>query len=155
VFHLLDAFGPVAWVEGTSTYDGLDESGYYRSSVSTVTASFAAGGVAQLLYVRGFAVPREEQEQAMMFSNGFLSYRGYISGSHSVEGRLTRVTSSGAEVLTFPSIPLALAGRQNTAHFVDEVLDGATVTPSTRLARDAVAVALAAEESAVHGGRVA
>ncbi|MGH2352204.1 MAG: Gfo/Idh/MocA family protein [Chloroflexota bacterium] len=154
VYHLLDLFGPAEWVEGTCTYDGLDDSGYYRSSVSTLTASFVAGGVAQLLYIRGFTVPRDEQEQAMMFSDGFLSYRGYVSGSHSVEGHLTRVTHAGAQRLEFPDVHLAAAGKQNTERFLREVLDGAPVDPSTALAREAVAVALAAEEAADHGGRV-
>lgn len=154
IFHLLDLFGPMAWVDGTSTYDGLDDAGYYRSSVTTLTAAFAAGGMAQLLYIRGFAVPRDEQEQAMMFSNGFLSYRGYVSGSHSSEGHLTRVTQAGSQRLAFPEIALAGASRENTERFVAEVMDGATVSPTVRLARDAVAVALAVEESAVRGERV-
>jgi biliverdin reductase len=155
VFHLLDAFGPISWVEGTVSYDGLDDAGFYRSSVSTLTAGFDAGGVAQLLYVRGFAVPRDEQAESMMFGNGFLSYRGYVSGSHSVEGHLTRVTAAGAERLPFPDVHLAQASRANTAHFLDEVLGGIAVSPDTRFARDAVAVALAAEEAAGGGGRVA
>ncbi|HEX2186704.1 MAG TPA: Gfo/Idh/MocA family oxidoreductase [Chloroflexota bacterium] len=154
VFHLVDLFGAVQWVEGTCSYDGLDEAGYYRSSVTTLTASFVAGGVAQLLYIRGFAVPRDEQEQAMMFRQGFLSYRGYVSGSHSVEGHLTRVTHGGAQRLEFPTVPLALASRQNTEHFIGEVLDGDEVSPATSLAREAVAVALAADEAASLGERV-
>ena len=154
VTHLLDTFGEVSWVEGTSSYEGLDESGYYRASVSTLTAGFTAGGVAQLLYIRGFDVPREEQEQAMMFSNGFLSYRGYVSGSRTNEGHLTRVSHSGAQRIDFPAITLAQASRQNTDRFVHEVLDGASVDPSPDLARNSVAVALAAEKAAMDGGRV-
>lgn len=154
VFHLLDLFGPVAWVEGTCAYDGLDDAGYYRSSVTTLTAAFAAGGMAQLLYIRGFAVPRDEQEQAMMFANGFLSYRGYVSGSHSSEGHLTRVTRAGSQRVAIPEVALAQASRENTERFVAEVMAGATVSPAVHLARDAVAVALAAEQSAEHGGRV-
>jgi biliverdin reductase len=152
VFHLLDIFGPVSWVEGTCSYEGLDDAGYYRSSVTTLTAAFASGGVAQLLYVRGFAVPQDEQAESMMLDNGFLSYRGYVSGSHSLEGHLTRVTRAGAQRLPFPDVYLAQASRENTGRFVAEVLDGVEVTPSTRLARDAVAVALAVEQSAVAVG---
>ena len=154
VYHLLDLFGPVQWVEGTSTYDGQDESGYYRASVTTITASFVQGGVAQLLYIRGFAVPRDEQEQAMMFANGFLSYRGYVSGSRTNEGQLTRVTHAGPQRLEFPSTTLAQASRQNTARFLNEILRGDPVEPSTALAREAVAVALAAEQAATDGSRI-
>jgi predicted dehydrogenase len=106
------------------------------------------------LYIRGFAVPREEQEQAMMLGNGFLSYRGYVSGSRTNEGFLTRVTSAGPQRLDFPPVTLAQAGRQNTERFVREVLDGAPVVPSTAAARDAVALALAAERAASEGRRV-
>ncbi len=154
VFHLVDAFGPAAWVEGTCTYEGLEESGYYRTSVSTMAAGFVNGGVAQLLYIRGFAVPRDEQEQAMMFSNGFLSYRGYVSGSRTNEGHLTRVSRAGPQRLEFPQTTLAQAGRQNTDRFVAEVVDGQEVMPSPALARDAVALALGAEQAAEGGGRV-
>ncbi|MBI3974112.1 MAG: Gfo/Idh/MocA family oxidoreductase [Chloroflexi bacterium] len=154
VFHLLDAFGPMEWVDGTSTYEGLEDSGYYRSSVSTLTASFVNGGVAQLLYIRGFTVPRDEQEQAMMFSDGFLSYRGYVSGSPTNEGHLTRVTRAGVQRLDFPAVTLAVASRQNTEHFLSEVLDGVPVVPPTRTSRDAVAVAFAAEQAAQERGRV-
>jgi biliverdin reductase len=154
VFHLVDAFGPAEWVEGTSTYDGLEDSGYYRTSVSTLTARFVSGGVAQLLYIRGFAVPRDEQEQAMMFADGFLSYRGYVSGSRTNEGFLTRVSRAGPQLLEFPKIPLAQASRHNTDRFVAEVLDGQEVVPAAALARDAVALALGAEQAAEEGGRV-
>jgi hypothetical protein len=154
VFHLVDAFGPAIWVEGTSTYEGLEDSGYYRTSVSTLSAGFVDGGVAQLLYIRGFAVPRDEQEQAMMFTDGFLSYRGYVSGSRTNEGFLTRVGRAGPQPLDFPKVTLAQAGRQNTDRFVAEVLDGQEVAPSTSLARDAVALALGAEQAADEGGRV-
>jgi biliverdin reductase len=154
VFHLVDIFGPAAWVEGTCTYEGLDEAGYYRSSVSTMTAAFANGGTAQLLYIRGLAVPREEQEHAMMFDRGFLSYRGYVSGSRTNEGYLTRVTSAGPQRLDFPPVSLAQAGRENTERFLREVLDGAPVEPAAARARDAVALALAAEQAARAGNRV-
>jgi len=154
VYHLLDLFGPFAWVEGATTYDGLDDAGYYRSSVSTLTGAFAGGGVAQLLYIRGFAVPRDEQEQAMMFRGGFLSYRGYVSGSRTNEGQLTRVTRAGPQQIAFPQITLAQASRQNTEHFVAEVLDGEPVFPDVGLAREAVAVARAAEQAAEEGARV-
>jgi biliverdin reductase len=154
IFHLVDAFGPAAWVEGTSNYEGLEDSGYYRASVSTLTAGFASGGVAQLLYIRGFTVPRDEQTQAMMFGNGFLSYRGYVSGSRTNEGHLTRVTHAGPQPLDFAKTTLAQAGRHNTERFIAEVLDGQPVEPSTSLARDAVALALGAEQAAEEGGRV-
>ena len=154
VFHLVDIFGPAAWVEGTCVYEGLDEAGYYRSSASTMTAAFVNGGTAQLLYIRGLAVPREEQEQAMMFDRGFLSYRGYVSGSRTNEGYLTRVTTAGPQRLDFPPVSLAQAGRQNTERFIREVLDGAPVEPATARARDAVALALAAEQAAQAGDRV-
>ena len=154
VFHLVDAFGPAEWVEGTSTYEGLEDSGYYRASISTLAAGFVNGGVAQLLYIRGFTVPRDEQTQAMMFANGFLSYRGYVSGSRTNEGQLTRVTHAGPQPLDFPKITLAQAGRQNTDRFIAEVLDGQPVEPSASLARDAVALALGAERAAEEGGRV-
>ena len=159
VYHLLDLFGPMAWVEGTSRYEGLDDGGFYRSSVTTLTAGFVAGGVGQLLYVRGFAVPRSEQAESMMMSNGFLSYRGYVSGSHSTEGHLTRVTGAGSERLAFPEVALAGASRQTTDAFLTAALDRGGPepgpAPATRLAREAVAVALAAEESAAGGGRIA
>ena len=154
VFHLVDAFGPVKWVEGTNTYERLEEGGYYRSSVSTLHAGFTSGGVAQLLYIRGYAIPRDEQEQAMMFTNGFLSYRGYVSGSRTNEGHLTRVTHAGSQRVDFPAVTLAQAGRQNTANFLAEVLDEAPVSPPTTTARNAVAVALAAEQAAEENGRV-
>ena len=155
VYHLLDLFGPMAWVEGTSRYEGVDDGGFYRSSVTTLTAGFVKGGVGQLLYVRGFAVPRSEQVESMMMSHGFLSYRGYVSGSHSTEGHLTRVTGAGAERLSFPDVALAGASRQTTEAFVTAVLADEAPTAATRLAREAVAVALAAEESAAGGGRIA
>jgi biliverdin reductase len=157
VYHLLDLFGPMAWVEGTCRYDGVDDGGFYRSSVTTLTAGFVKGGVGQLLYVRGFAVPRSEQVESMMMSNGFLSYRGYVSGSHSTEGHLTRVTGAGAERLSFPEVALAGASRKTTEAFLTAVLADEEPAPpaATRLAREAVAVALAAEESASGGGRVA
>jgi biliverdin reductase len=154
VYHLLDLFGPVDWVEGTSTYDALDETGYYRSSVSTLTVEFAQGGVAQLLYIRGFAVPRDEQEQAMMFGNGFLSYRGYVSGSRTNEGFLTRVTHGGPQRIDFPQVTLAQASRQNTARFLDALAAGTIEDPRALLAREAVAVALAAEQAAQEGTRI-
>lgn len=154
LFHLLDIFGPAEWVEGTNAYDALDESGYYRSSVSTLTAGFSRGGVAQLLYIRGFAVPREEQEQAMMFAGGFLSYRGYVSGSRTNEGHLTRVTHSGSHRLEFPQLTLAQASRQNSSRFLDALLAGQADDPLAKLARDAVALALGAEDAARAGGRV-
>ena len=97
--------------------------------MTTLTAEFRAGGVAQLLYVRGFAVPRDEQAHSMMFDNGFLSYRGYVSGSHSTEGHLTRVTGAGAQRLDFPQVHLAQASRANTTRFLDEVLDGGGGAP--------------------------
>ncbi|HEV2126826.1 MAG TPA: Gfo/Idh/MocA family oxidoreductase [Chloroflexota bacterium] len=153
VHHLIDLFGPVDWVEGTSTYDDLDDAGYYRSSVSTLTAGFKRGGVAQLLYIRGFAVPRDEQEQAMMFGNGFLSYRGYVSGNRTNEGHLTRVTHNGAQRLDFPSVTLAQASRINTERFVKRVR-GAPDDGSTQLAREAVAVALGADEAARGNQRI-
>jgi biliverdin reductase len=157
VYHLLDLFGPMAWVEGTSRYEGLDDGGFYRSSVTTLTAEFVNGGVGQLLYVRGFAVPRSEQAESMMMSNGFLSYRGYVSGSHSTEGHLTRVTGAGSQRLPFPEVALAGASRQTTDTFLTAALagGGGAPPPATRLAREAVAVALAAEESAAGGGRIA
>ncbi len=154
VFHLVDAFGPAEWVEGTSTYEGLEDSGYYRASISTLTAGFLNGGVAQLLYIRGFTVPRDEQTQAMMLANGFLSYRGYVSGSRTNEGHLTRVTHGGPQPLDFPQTTLAQAGKQNTDRFIAEVLDGQPVEPATSLARDAVALALGAEQASEEGGRV-
>ena len=158
VYHLLDLFGPVSWVEGTCTYDGLDDAGYYRASTSTLTASFEAGGVAQLMYIRGFAVPRDEQEQAMMFQKGFLSYRGYVSGSSTNSGHLTEVTSSGPRKLDFPPVTLAQAGRQNTEWFVQRLRarEAGDATDDGRiwLARDAVAVALAAETAAEQRHRV-
>jgi biliverdin reductase len=157
VFHLLDLFGPAEWVDGTSAYDGLDHAGYYRTSVSTMTLAFAQGGVAQLLYVRGFAVPRDEQEQAMKFRNGFLSYRGYVSGSRTNEGYLTRVTHAGSQRLELPAVTLGQASRRNTDLFLKQVLERAgddQVEPSTALAREAVAVALAAEQSAGEQRRV-
>ena len=154
LFHLVDAFGPAQWVEGTSTYDGLEDSGYYRASVSTLTAQFVNGGVAQLLYIRGFTVPRDEQEQAMMFSNGLLSYRGYVSGSRTNEGHLTRVNHAGHTPLDFPQVTLAQASRQNTENFLSEVLEGAAVDPPVSLARNAIALALGAEQAAIEGGRV-
>jgi phage terminase large subunit-like protein len=107
-----------------------------------------------LLYIRGFTVPRDEQEQAMMFAHGFLSYRGYVSGSRTNEGYLTRVSPAGPQPIEFPKVTLAQAGRHNTDRFVAEVLDGQEVVPSTALARDAVAIALAAEQAAEEGGRV-
>ena len=154
VYHLLDLFGPADWVEGTTTYDGLDETGYYRSSVSTMTAGFRNGGVAQLLYIRGFAVPRDEQEQAMMFSNGFLSYRGFISGSRTNEGNLTRVTSAGAQRLEFPSVTLAQASRNNTERFLQRIRTGSRDGAALNLARDAVAVSLAAEQASDETHRI-
>lgn len=154
VYHLVDIFGPVDWVDGTTTYEGLDEAGYYRSSVSTLSAAFVGGGIAQLLYIRGFAVPREEQEHAMMFHNGFLSYRGYVSGSRTNEGHLTRVTSAGPQRLDFPNVTLAQAGRHNTDRFLREVLDGEPVDPAPSLAREAVAMALAADTTAMEHRRV-
>jgi biliverdin reductase len=154
VYHLLDLFGPVDWVEGTCTYDGLDSAGYYRTSVSTMTAGFRRGGVAQLLYIRGFAVPRDEQEQAMMFGNGFLSYRGYVSGSHTNEGQLTRVTSAGPQRLEFPNLTLAQASRANTERFVKRVRAGAPDGDSLALAREAVAVATCAEQAAQENRRI-
>jgi hypothetical protein len=42
----------------------------------------------------------------------------------------------------------------NTDNFVAEVLEGQAVSPSTSLARDAVALALASEQAADEGGRV-
>jgi biliverdin reductase len=154
IYHVLDLFGPVEWVEGTSKYDGLDEKGYYRTSVSTMTAGFRQGGVAQLLYIRGFAVPRDEQEQAMMFAGGFLSYRGYVSGSHTNEGHLTRVTSAGAQRLDFPNVTLAQASRANTERFVARIRSGALDGASLALAREAVAVAMCAEQAAQENRRV-
>jgi biliverdin reductase len=154
VFHLVDLFGPVDWVEGTSAYDALDDAGYYRTSTSTLTAAFASGGVMQLLYVRGFTVPRDEQEQAMMFENGFISFRGYVSGAPTNEGYLTRVTRSGAQRQDFPAVTLAMAGRMNTERFVDGVLAGAIEDPMTATAREAVAVALGAEQAAQESRRV-
>jgi biliverdin reductase len=153
VYHLLDVFGLIDWVEGTCTYEDMDDAGYYRTSVSTVSAGFAKGGVAQLLYIRGFAVPRDEQEQAMMFGHGFLSCRGYVSGSRNNEGVLTRVTRAGPQRLDFPSVTLAQASRQNTDRFVARVR-GAPENGSTQLAREAVAVALAAEQAAQENRRV-
>jgi biliverdin reductase len=155
LYHLLDLFGPVAWVEGTSTYDGLDDAGYYRTSVSTMTAGFRQGGVAQLLYIRGFAVPRDEQEQAMMFGGGFLSFRGYVSGSRTNEGHLTRVTTAGSQRLHFPAITLAQASRTNTGRFVERILSGAPDGASLALAREAVAVAMCAEQAAQENHRIA
>lgn len=158
VYHLLDLFGPISWVEGTCTYDGLDESGYYRASTSTLTASFEAGGVAQLLYIRGFAVPRDEQEQAMMFQKGFLSYRGYVSGSQTNNGHLTEVGVSGPRRLEFPPVTLAQASRQNTEWFVQRLTaahrDEPTDDGRIWLARDAVAVALAAESASQQHHRI-
>lgn len=154
VYHLLDLFGPVEWVEGTCAYDGLDAGGYYRSSTSTMTAAFRGGGVAQLLYIRGFAVPRDEQEQAMMFAKGFLSYRGYVSGSQTNEGHLTEVTSAGSHRVTFPQVTLAQAGRQNTQQFVARLRGGRDDDGRIGVARDAVAVALAAEQAAQEHRRV-
>ena len=158
VYHLLDLFGPVSWVEGTCTYDGLDEAGYYRASTSTLTACFESGGVAQLMYIRGFAVPRDEQEQAMMFQKGFLSYRGYVSGSSTNSGHLTEVTGTGTRRLEFPPVTLAQAGRQNTEWFVQRLREREAGDASDDgriwLARDAVAVALAAETAAEQRHRV-
>ena len=51
-------------------------------------------------------------------------------------------------------ITLAQASRQNTEHFVAEVLDGEPVFPDVGLAREAVAVARAAEQAAEEGARV-
>jgi biliverdin reductase len=154
LYHLLDLFGPMEWVEGTSAYDGLDDSGYYRSSTSTMTAQFVSGGVAQMLYIRGFAVPREEQTQSMMFSRGFLSYRGYVSGSQTNSGHLTSVTTAGPQRLDFPPITLALASRQNTERFVQRVRGEVEDDGRLGLAREAVAVALAAEHAAEEQRRV-
>ena len=154
VYHVLDLFGPVSWVEGTATYDGLDDAGYYRSSTSTMTACFESGGIAQLLYIRGFAVPREEQTQSMMFSRGFLSYRGYVSGSQTNSGHLTAVTSAGPHRLDFPPVSLAQASRQNTERFVQRVRAESSDDGRLGLAREAVAVALAAEQAAEQHRRV-
>ena len=158
VYHLLDLFGPVSWVEGTCTYDGLDDAGYYRASTSTLTACFEAGGVAQLLYIRGFAVPRDEQEQAMMFQKGFLSYRGYVSGSQTNNGHLTEVSVSGPRRLEFPPVTLAQASRQNTEWFVERLAahERGDTSDDGRiwLARDAVVVALGAETAAEQRRRV-
>jgi biliverdin reductase len=158
VYHLLDLFGPVSWVEGTCTYDGLDDAGYYRASTSTLTACFEAGGVAQLMYIRGFAVPREEQEQAMMFRKGFLSYRGYVSGSSTNSGHLTEVTNTGVHRHDFPPVTMAQASRQNAEWFVQRLRAHATGDASDdgrlSLARDAVAVALAAEQAAEQHRRI-
>ncbi|HEU5316701.1 MAG TPA: Gfo/Idh/MocA family oxidoreductase [Chloroflexota bacterium] len=154
LYHLLDLFGPVNWVEGTSEYDGLDESGYYRSSTSTMTACFESGGIAQMLYIRGFAVPRDEQTQSMMFSRGFLSYRGYVSGSQTNSGHLTSVTSAGAQRLGFPPVSLAQASRQNTEWFVQRARGEVEDDGRLGLAREAVAVALAAERAAEQSRRI-
>jgi biliverdin reductase len=154
LYHLLDLFGAVEWVEGTSTYDGLDESGYYRSSTSTMTAQFDRGGVAQMLYIRGFAVPRDEQTQSMMFSRGFLSYRGYVSGSQTNSGHLTAVSGAGAQRVDFPPVTLAQASRQNTEHFVQRVRGQSNDDGRLGLAREAVAVALAAERAAEQQRRI-
>jgi predicted dehydrogenase len=154
VYHLLDLFGPIDWVEGTSTYDGLDQSGYYRTSVSTMTAGFQRGGVAQLLYIRGFAVPRDEQDQAMMFGGGFLSYRGYVSGSRTNEGQLTRVTSAGSQRVEFPTVTLAQSSRANTERFVSRIRAGTPDRAALALAREAVAVAMCAEQAAQENRRI-
>jgi biliverdin reductase len=154
VYHLLDLFGPVEWVEGTSTYDGLDDMGYYRSSTSTMTACFRGGGVAQLLYIRGFSVPRDEQTQAMMFGKGFLSYRGYVSGSQTNSGHLTEVTSAGSRRLDFPPVTLAQASRQNTERFVQRLRGEVDDDGRAALAREAVAVALAAEQASDQSRRI-
>jgi len=154
IYHLLDLFGPADWVEGTSTYDGLDTGGYYRTSTSTLTAGFQRGGVAQLLYIRGFAVPRDEQEQAMMFGKGFLSFRGYVSGSQTNDGLLTEVTSAGPRRLDFPPVTLAQASRQNTEQFVARLRGERQDDGAAQLAREAVALALGAEQAAEQNGRV-
>ncbi len=154
VYHLLDLFGPVDWVEGTCAYDGLDEAGYYRSSTSTMTVCFRSGGVAQILYIRGFSVPRDEQTQAMMFSKGFLSYRGYVSGSQTNSGHLTEVTPSGQRRLDFPPVTLAQASRQNTERFVQRLRGDVDDDGRLMLAREAVAVALGAEQAADQSRRI-
>ena len=154
VYHLLDLFGPVEWVEGTSTYDGLDAAGYYRASTSTMTVCFRAGGVAQILYIRGFSVPRDEQTQAMMFSKGFLSYRGYVSGSQTNSGHLTEVTPAGQRRLDFPPVTLAQASRQNTERFVQRLRGEVPDDGRLSLAREAVAVALGAEQASDESRRV-
>lgn len=154
VYYLLDALGDVEWVEGTAEYQGLEESGYYKSSVTTMMAGFAGGGVAHVLYVRGFTVPRDEQEAAMVFTNGFLSYRGYTSGGRSPEGKLTRVTVSGPAEVDIAPVRLAQASQQNTDNFLREIRDGVPVDPPVERARNAVAVALAADEAARRNRRI-
>lgn len=90
----------------------------------------------------------------MMFANGFLSYRGYVSGSRTNEGHLTRVTHAGSQRLEFPGVTLAQACRHNTDLFVRHALDGTASGPDVSLAREAVLVALAAEQASQENRRV-
>lgn len=154
VYHLLDTFGDAEWVEGTAQYQTLEDENYYRACTSTMMMQLADGGVAHVLYVRGFAVPRDEQEQAMVFDRGFLSFRGYESGSPTNAGQLIRVTQAGSAPVSFPNVQLGQASRRNTENFLASVLNGAPVDPPVRLARQAIAVALAQDEAARSGRRV-
>lgn len=142
VYPLVDLFGPAAWVEGGSVYEGLDQDGHYQRFANTVTAGFARGGMAQWTWAGGIAVSEAEEYQRLVLSRGTLIREG---------GGWCRSTFDGVEEL-----PAARErGSSLEELFLDEVRGGETHwQEDAQRALDAIRISLAAEESAREGRRV-
>lgn len=138
--RLLDLCGEVAWVEGTCREEPAPEA--YRTVLATATLGFAAGGIGHA-YGKGEGIPAAVHLTRLVGTQGGLEASG---------GRLIQRTGDRTEEVALP--PAAGLFARDTLIFLDGIRRASRPTFPAARAREAVAVALAADRAAREGRRL-
>ena len=142
VYPLVDLFGPAAWVEGYTHYEGLDRQGTYERFVNRAVVGFAGGGSAEWTWAGGIAIHRAEQYQRLVLEGGTLVHE---------DGGWLRSTPEGV-------VPLPPPGEGEISLerlFLDEVQGaGHGWSAELEMALESVRIGLGAERAAAQGRRL-
>ena len=76
IYPVVDLFGPAAWVDGTSVYEGLTEDGKYVRFVNTIMVGFKGGGVGQWTWAGGIETKSPEQHYRYVLTGGTIVNSG-------------------------------------------------------------------------------
>ncbi len=76
IYPIVDCFGGATSVESSAAYEGLTESGQYRSFVNTLTVEFKRGGIGQWTWAGGIPINAAEQHIRYVLTGGTLRNDG-------------------------------------------------------------------------------
>ncbi|MFQ6039785.1 MAG: Gfo/Idh/MocA family protein [Candidatus Poribacteria bacterium] len=142
VYPAVDLFGKIAWVEGGTQYEGLNEEGIYDRFANTVNVGVVNGGLGQWTWAGGIEISEAEEYQRCVLTDGTLVRQG---------GNWIKSTSSGIEEIKPSNEP----AKSLEDLFLDEVTQNkVSWQRDAETALEAIRLSLAAEQSAKENRRV-